>query len=74
MKITINIPKEFEEHFNSDRFKESLLRLCFDANCLAGSYEQEIAIMLIIALENAEVESDEQYKWADMRGDSEWSI
>ena len=62
MKITINIPKEFEEHFNSDRFKESLLRLCFDANCLAGSYEQEIAIMLIIALENAEVESDEQYK------------
>lgn len=56
MKITINIPKEFEEHFNSDRFKDSLLRLCFDANCLAGSYEQQITIMLIIALENAEVD------------------
>lgn len=56
MKITINIPKEFEEHFNSDRFKDSLLRLCFDANCLAGGYEQKIAIMLIIALENAEVD------------------
>ena len=59
MKITINIPKEFEVHFNSDRFRDSLLRLCCDASCLAGDYEQEIAIMLIIALENAEVESDE---------------
>ena len=56
MKITINIPKEFEDHFNSDRFKDSLLRLCFDANCLAGGYERKIAIMLIIAMENAEVD------------------
>ena len=56
MKITINIPKEFEEHFNSDRFKDSLLRLCCDANCLAGNYEKETAIMLINALENAEIE------------------
>lgn len=59
MKITINIPKEFEEHFKSDRFKDSLLRLCFDANCLAGNYEQEIVIMLINAFEYAKVESDE---------------
>ena len=59
MKITIDIPKRFEEHFNSDRFKDSLLRLCFDANCLAGNYERETAIMLIHAFENAEIESDE---------------
>ena len=56
MKITINIPKEFEEHFNSDRFKDSLLRLCCDATCLAGDYEKELAIMLIVAFENAEVD------------------
>ena len=71
MKITINIPKRFEENFNSDRFKDSLLRLCCDANCLAGDYEMKTAIMLIHAFENAEVESDEQYKRADMMGDSE---
>lgn len=71
MKITINIPKEFEEHFNSDRFKDSLLRLCCDANCLAGNYERETAIMLINALENAEVEFDEQHRRAGMRGDSD---
>ena len=59
MKITINIPKEFEEHFNSDRFRDPLLRLCCDASCLAGDYEMEIAIMLINAFEYAEVESDE---------------
>ena len=70
MKITIDIPKEFEEHFNSDRFKDSLLRLCCDANCLAGNYETETAIMLINALAYAEVESDEQYKRVDMMGDS----
>ena len=59
MKITIDIPKEFEEHFNSDRFKDSLLRLCCDAKCLAGNYEEELAIMLIHAFENAEIESNE---------------
>lgn len=57
MKITIDIPKRFEEHFNSDRFKDSLLRLCCG---LAGDYETKTAIMLINALEYAEVESDEQ--------------
>ena len=70
MKITINIPKEFEEHFNSDRFKDSLLRLCCDANCLAGNYEKETAIMLINALKYAEIESDEQYRWSGIMGDS----
>lgn len=59
MKITIDIPKRFEEHFNSDHFKDSLLRLCFDANCLAGDYERETAIMLIHAFENAEIEFEE---------------
>ena len=56
MKITINIPKEFEEQFNTDRFQDSLLRLCCG---LTGDYEVRTAIMLINALAYAEVKSDE---------------
>ena len=43
MKITLTIPKEFEDHFNADRFKDSLNRLSADANLLAGLYEKELA-------------------------------
>lgn len=53
MKIALDIPKEFEEHFNNDRFEDSLHRLCADAHLLAGNYEQETAIMLFKALKNA---------------------
>lgn len=49
MKLLIDIPKEFENHFNKDRFKDSLHRLRADAHLLAGKYEQETAIMLISA-------------------------
>ena len=30
MQIVIDIPEEFEEHFNSDRFEDSLQRVRFD--------------------------------------------
>ena len=56
MKITLTIPKEFEDHFNADRFKDSLNRLSADANLLAGLYEKELAQMLIKAFAQAEVE------------------
>ena len=52
MKITIDIPQEFEEHYKKDRFRDSLLRLKCDAHLLAGSYEQEVADMLVKAFEN----------------------
>ena len=55
MKIVIEIPKEFEDHFKSDRFRDSLMRLIADANCLAGNYEKETADMLIHSFENAEI-------------------
>ena len=55
MKITINIPKEFEDHFNKDRFEDSLHRLSADAHLLAGNYEQETVKMLIHAFKNAEI-------------------
>lgn len=58
MKITIDIPKEFELHFNNNRFKDSLERLKGDAGtfCLAGKYEIELCEMLIEAFENAKTE------------------
>lgn len=53
MKLLINIPKEFEQHFQADRFEESLHRLSADAHLLAGLYEQETALMLSEAFKNA---------------------
>lgn len=49
MKLLIDIPKEFEQHFQADRFEDSLHRLSADAHLLAGLYEQETAVMLIEA-------------------------
>lgn len=53
MKLLINIPKEFEQHFQADRFNDSLHRLSADAHLLAGLYEQETALMLSEAFKNA---------------------
>ena len=53
MKLLINIPKEFEQHFQADRFNDSLHRLSADAHLLAGLYEQEIALMLSEAFKDA---------------------
>lgn len=53
MKLLIDIPKEFEQHFQADRFDDSLHRLSTDAHLLAGLYEQETALMLSEAFKNA---------------------
>ena len=61
MRIEIDIPKEFEEHFNQDKFKDSLERIMADikhslenGDCLcAGRYEYETIEMLEKALENS---------------------
>ena len=53
MRLLINIPKEFEQHFQADRFEDSLHRLSADAHLLAGDYEQETAVMLIESFKNA---------------------
>ncbi len=60
MKIEIEIPKEFEKHFNQDRFEDSLQRLSADANLLAGNYEQEMAMMLIGAFKDAKIKEQEK--------------
>lgn len=55
MEIRMTIPKEFEEHFKFDKFKDSLHRISFDLSeyimsegnqdftPLSGNYEQELA-------------------------------
>ena len=53
MKLLIDIPKEFEQHFQEDRFNDSLYRLSADAHLLVGIYEQETALMLSKAFKNA---------------------
>ena len=60
MKIVIDIPEEFEEHFNSDRFEDSLQRVRFDIHksiignkdVLSGNYEIETLDMLTEAFLN----------------------
>ena len=55
MFIVLKIPKEFEEHYNKDHFKDSLSRLAFDIRTLfneglyeglAGNYDVEVLEML----------------------------
>lgn len=53
MKIKIEIPKEFEEHFKRDKFEDSLNRLYADVHLLAGNYERELAEMLIKAFKES---------------------
>ena len=61
MRIEIEIPKEFENHFNQDKFKDSLERIMADiehslenGDCLcAGRYEYETVEMLEKAFENS---------------------
>ena len=53
MKLEIEIPKEFVDHYYKDRFDDALHRLSADAHLLAGNYEQETAEMLATALKNA---------------------
>ena len=61
MRIEIEIPKEFENHFKQDKFKDSFERIMADikhslenGDCLcAGNYEYETIEMLEKALENS---------------------
>ena len=61
MRIEIDIPKEFEEHFNQDKFKDSLERIMADIKhslesgywLCAGRYEYETIEMLQKAFEDS---------------------
>ena len=67
MELRITIPKEFEEEFEFDRFKDSLGRIGFDLSeyiklcrkcklvALSGNKEQELADILPKIFESAEL-------------------
>ena len=73
MRIEIEIPKEFEEHFKQDKFEDTLHRLSADAHLIAGNYEQETAIMLIKAFSESKLAYDVEAKVAELRKKMETS-
>lgn len=71
MEIRMTIPKEFEDHFNFDHFKDSLGRIAYDLSeyiklrdtnidvlPLSGNYEQELAYALPKMFETAKIVSE----------------
>lgn len=59
-EIVLKIPKEFEQDFNTDRFKENFERVLFDCKALdyagiSGNYEHETLKMLLDAFSEAVV-------------------
>lgn len=57
MKLVIEIPEEFVEHFNNDKFKDSLERIKVNIEhqewSIAGLYEIELLEMLKNAFNDA---------------------
>lgn len=60
MKIEIEIPKEFEDDYNSDKFKDFFMRVLVDMEInlnkneyLCGLYEQETVEMFVEAFQNS---------------------
>lgn len=57
MKLVIELPDTFKEHFNSDKFQDSFMRICGDIRTkgnLSGNYEQELADELKKAFSKAD--------------------
>lgn len=57
MKLMIEIPKMFEEHYYNDNFADNFKRIEVDISTgtLSGLYEKELIEMLRNAFDNAEV-------------------
>lgn len=62
MKVVIDVPQDFEKHFNEDRFEDSLERIRIDTrdevyqdNSVSGNYELELLNMLIEAFKEARI-------------------
>lgn len=65
MRITIDIPAEFEGHFAFDHFRDSLGRIAYDLRTyegepLSGRYEIETIEMLADALQRARIHEKEE--------------
>lgn len=55
VKITIDIPREYERDFSAGKFKDFFSRVIADINCdgMCGNYEKEIAEMFLEAFDKA---------------------
>ncbi len=55
MKLTIDIPREYERDFITDKFKDFFSRVIADINYdgMCGNYEKEIAEMFLEAFNKA---------------------
>lgn len=55
MKLTIDIPREYERDFITDKFKDFFSRVIADINYdgMCGNYEKEIAEMFLEAFDKA---------------------
>lgn len=55
MKLTIDIPREYERDFIADKFKDFFSRVIADIHYsgLCGNYEKEIAEMFLEAFDKA---------------------
>lgn len=55
MKLTIDIPREYERDFIADKFKDFFSRVIVDINYdgMCGNYEKEIAEMFLEVFDNA---------------------
>lgn len=65
MKLLIEIPDEFREHFEFDRFQDSFMRICGDLEerkALSGRYEKELLGALKDAFKNAVGADVESFK------------
>ena len=65
MRVTIDIPAEFEGHFAFDHFRDSLGRIACDLRTyegepLSGRYEIETIEMLVDALQRARIYKEEE--------------
>lgn len=65
MRVTIDIPAEFEGHFAFDHFRDSLGRIAYDLRTyegepLSGRYEIETIEMLANALQRAQIHEKEE--------------
>lgn len=57
MQVIIELPNEFKEHFENDKFQDSLKRVLYDIafydGSLSGRYEIELIEALQIGFNNA---------------------
>lgn len=70
MIIEIEIPKEFENHYNRDKFADSLFRILADMshndNCtVSGRYELELLEMFAVAFPTSKQHKTEYQQWLD---------